>query len=603
MKSVIFKKISIQNFLSVDEETVVIEFTKGLHVLTGNNLDKPDRQNAVGKSSMADGIYFAIFGDTLREIKKELITNNITGGRTQVELDFDVISSKGIDSYSIIRTLLPNKVSIYKNGIDKTRDSIANTTKYICNVLSASPSIFQNCVIMTVNNAVPFMAKNKVEKRKFIEDIFGMEVFSRMISSLRQEYNELKKDHEVHLSRLDEIHNYTNTYNTQRDLVINRREEKLKLYKERQSNNKDNLRTLLKEKNNALVDDTVLINAELIIHKLENKLCDCDNKINNIREVSGGKRVEVKLLIDTYKKIGTDTQKCPVCLKSIDDHDKEVINQEKVKLKADIAIFKDEIDALAESLEKIILIKEKTKKAIQVKSNDLNNIKLKINNINNINQKIDQINKWQTELIEDIASINISNTEFDDLIKETEERLLELEETVKVCAKKISQLDIVKYVVSEEGVKSYIVNKLLELLNSKLFFYIKKLDSNSVCIFNEYFEEQILNEQNKVCSYFNFSGAERKSIDLACLFTFSDIRRVQGGVSYNIAIYDELFDSSFDEKGIELITDILKERVEMFNECAIVISHRKESVKAVTGEVIYLEKSKGITRRVNYSDY
>ena len=41
----------------------------------------------------------------------------------------------------------------------------------------------------------------------------------------------------------------------------------------------------------------------------------------------------------------------------------------------------------------------------------------------------------------------------------------------------------------------------------------------------------------------------------------------------------------------------------MFNECAIVISHRKESVKAVTGEVIYLEKSKGITRRVNYSDY
>ncbi len=299
MKSVIFKKISIQNFLSVGEDPVVIEFTKGLHVLTGNNLDKPDRQNAVGKSSMADGIYFAIFGDTLREIKKELITNNITGGRTQVELDFDVISSKGTDSYSIIRTLLPNKVSIYKNGIDKTRDSIANTTKYICNVLSASPSIFQNCVIMTVNNAVPFMAKNKVEKRKFIEDIFGMEVFSRMISSLRQEYNELKKDHEVHLSRLDEIHNYTKTYNTQRDLVINRREEKLKLYKERQSNNKDNLRTLLVERNNALVDESVLSNAELIIHKLDNKLCECDNKINNIREISGGKRVEVKLLIDT----------------------------------------------------------------------------------------------------------------------------------------------------------------------------------------------------------------------------------------------------------------------------------------------------------------
>ena len=141
-----------------------------------------------------------------------------------------------------------------------------------------------------------------------------------------------------------------------------------------------------------------------------------------------------------------------------------------------------------------------------------------------------------------------------------------------------------------------------ELLNSKLLLYLKRLDSNSICIFNEYFEEEILNEKNKVCSYFNFSGAERKSIDLACLFTFSDIRRLQGGVQYNIAIYDELFDSSFDEKGIELITHILQDRVEELDECSIVISHRKESIKAVTGDVIYLEKENGITRRVDYTE-
>lgn len=78
---------------------------------------------------------------------------------------------------------------------------------------------------------------------------------------------------------------------------------------------------------------------------------------------------------------------------------------------------------------------------------------------------------------------------------------------------------------------------------------------------------------------------------------------MQGGVSYNIAMYDELFDSSFDEKGIEHIIDILRERVEIFNECSIVISHRKESVKAVTGDVIFLEKENGITRRVDYSEF
>ena len=83
------------------------------------------------------------------------------------------------------------------------------------------------------------------------------------------------------------------------------------------------------------------------------------------------------------------------------------------------------------------------------------------------------------------------------------------------------------------------------------------MDSNCVCIFNEYFEEQIIDDKGKVLSYFNFSGAEKKNIDLACLFAFMDIRRLQGDVAFNFNIYDELFDSSLDEKGVELVIEIL----------------------------------------------
>ena len=207
---------------------------------------------------------------------------------------------------------------------------------------------------------------------------------------------------------------------------------------------------------------------------------------------------------------------------------------------------------------------------------------------------------WLDELDSDILAIESNDTTFDKLISDTELRAAEMTTVSETLNKQLSKLDIVKYIVSEEGVKSYIVNKLLETLNGRLLYFLKKLDSNCICIFNEYFEEEILNEKNKVCSYFNFSGAERKAIDLACLFTFSDLRRMQGGVRYNISIYDELLDSSFDEKGIELITTILKERVEELDECNIIISHRKESIKSVTGDVIYLEKSNGITRRLDY---
>ena len=128
------------------------------------------------------------------------------------------------------------------------------------------------------------------------------------------------------------------------------------------------------------------------------------------------------------------------------------------------------------------------------------------------------------------------------------------------------------------------------------------MDANCVCKFNEFFEEEIKNDKGQECSYFNFSGAERKNIDLACLFTFMDIRRMQGDVSYNLVMFDELLDSSLDEKGVELVLNILKERVETYNESIYIISHRKESAKESSGEVIYLEKTNGITRKLKYNN-
>ena len=598
MKRVEFKKVSIVNFLSVGEDPVTVEFTKGLHIITGSNKDKPARRNAIGKSTIADSIYFSIFGDTLREIKKDLIPNNLTNGKTHVELDFDVITPSGKNEYKVVRNLSPSKVFIYKNGIDKTRDSISNTNKYICDVLSASPAIFQNCVIMTVNNAIPFMAKNKVEKRKFIEDIFGMEVFSQMLSALRTEYNEVKRDHDTEVTKLDEVNMSFNNYNTQKEKLLQKRAHKKELYATRQSNNQKEL-NLLKEQISALQEVNVTEVSESI-DRYKGKLVECEDKIDKYIEDISSAKSEVGHVKEKYKKLGTDEDVCPVCLRPIEDHDTTKIAEEKKKLKETIERMVRDIKEVTVSLDRARDVKKKIHTSITQYNNKLADNKVTIQKKQNANERINQLNEWQDELKVDLETINKTETDFDTIIDETQLRLTELETKVKEYRDAISKLDIVKYVVSEEGVKSYIVNKLLELLNSKLLHYLKRLDSNSICVFNEYFEEEILNEKNKLCSYFNFSGAERKSIDLACLFTFSDIRRLQGGVQYNIAIYDELFDSSFDEKGIELITQILQDRVEELDECSIVISHRKESIKAVTGEVVYLIKENGITKRVDY---
>ena len=64
-------------------------------------------------------------------------------------------------------------------------------------------------------------------------------------------------------------------------------------------------------------------------------------------------------------------------------------------------------------------------------------------------------------------------------------------------------------------------------------------------------------------------------------------------------IHYEIIPSSLDEKGVELVLNIIKERVDTYKESIYIISHRKESVKAATGDVIMLEKRNGITKKVD----
>ena len=77
MKYINFNSIKISNFLSIGKEPIEINFKTGLNIITGVNRDKQDRRNGVGKSTIADAIHFAIFGETIREVSKDFIVNSV----------------------------------------------------------------------------------------------------------------------------------------------------------------------------------------------------------------------------------------------------------------------------------------------------------------------------------------------------------------------------------------------------------------------------------------------------------------------------------------------------------------------------------------------
>ena len=603
MKHVNFNYIKVKNFLSIGNEEVQVNFKTGINVITGNNKDKLDRRNGVGKSTIADSIHFAIFGETIREIPKSNIINNITNKGTYVELGFSISENNVVNNYKIIRTLKPTKCFLYINDEDKTESTIINTTNTIKELLSASQELFQNCVIMSLNTTLPFMAQKKVEKRKFIEGILKLEVFSQMLQVARTEHNDVIKDYDSTSKELTHQINYKNIVTKQLEDKKIENDNRIDRYKsdiEKKSKKISLLESQITEPNLELVS-TIKQKKEAFDVKIE----EVENSIETDLHKRMQYEAEIKMFKKTLSEIGTDKAKCPVCLHEISSDDRDHIESEKSKISNDIKDREQDIEDINLQVGNL-----KQRKKTYITEQDkcksyLKDVLAGVESNKRIKLTIGEIKEEILELEKEISTIENTTDNTTELEKQIEgysNQVITLENDVERLSRSNKILEFVKYVLSEEGVKSYIVKKILNILNNRLLYYLDKMDANCVCKFNEFFEEEIKNDKGQECSYFNFSGAERKNIDLACLFTFMDIRRMQGDVSYNLVMFDELLDSSLDEKGVELVLSILKERVDQYKEGIYIISHRKESAKESSGEVIYLEKTNGITRRVNYNN-
>ena len=603
MKHVFFKTIKLQNFFSVGEDPVEIDFKPGLHVITGNNKDKIDRKNGVGKSTIADAFYFAIFGKTIRDItKKDLIINNITNGRCSVSLEFSITSPEETSEFIIQRSLNPSKLILLKNGEDITRDSIANTTQYIIELIEASAEIFKNCVVMTSNNTIPFMGQKIVAKRKFIENIFSLEVFGEMLKIARNDYNEIKRDYEIDLAKLEEKNKSQNNYIEQREKILSNRKEKLVDYNKRYENNKRIINELTDSLNKIKEVDTSSIKNN--INEISAGIEKIDAKMRDQFEICAEIKTDIKRDAQDFKNIGTTEDKCPTCLREIEDHDRDCISSSKKDIAEKIKIRKQDLQICNETITKLQDIKDQLNSSLVKTQQKLNTANVEASSRGNIEQNIKQHKDWVESLKVDIESLKSISTDVDNIIDEVKSEIEQISAKVEKNRDMMNIIDIGKFVVSEEGVKAYIVKQILQIFNSRLAYYLKKMDANCICVFNEYFEEEIINDSNKICSYYNFSDGERKNIDLACLFTFADARRMQGNVAYNVSFFDELYDSSLDSKGVELVNNILVDRVTNNNECIFVITHRPEAIKSITdnAEIIYLQKENGITTRVNDVD-
>src|SRR5210317_448496 len=111
------KTLSVKNFMSVGNATQGIDFDRqDLTLVLGENLDlggdDSGARNGTGKTTIINGLSYAIYGQALTNIKKDNLVNKINSKGMLVTVTFE---KDGVE-YHVERGRKPNVLKFSVNG-------------------------------------------------------------------------------------------------------------------------------------------------------------------------------------------------------------------------------------------------------------------------------------------------------------------------------------------------------------------------------------------------------------------------------------------------------------------------------------------------------
>ena len=181
---IIFRKLKYKNFISTGNHFTEIRFDEFENTLVVG-------ANGSGKSTMLDGVCFALFGKPFRKINKPQLLNSINAKECVVEVEFDT----GNKSFKIIRGIKPNVFEIYQNGELLNQDAAARDYQDFLEkfILKLNYKSFTQIVLLGSASFTPFMQLSANDRRAIIEDLLDIQIFSAMNGIVRSKLSENKQ--------------------------------------------------------------------------------------------------------------------------------------------------------------------------------------------------------------------------------------------------------------------------------------------------------------------------------------------------------------------------------------------------------------------------
>ena len=534
--------------------------------------------NGHGKSTLLDALTLALFNKPFRNVNKPDLINSINGRECVVELSFNI----GTKSYRVVRGMKPNIFEIHMNGesLDQTAAG-GDFQKYLEeSILKFNYKSFTQIAILGSKSFTPFMKLNAGERRAIIENLLDLEIFSDMNKIAKDKFKKAKESYAANKVALE---------NTKQKLELQQR-----YIAEAKKNNQEIIDSIEANKAQQELELNECSSNELALKDAIAKIVDSIKDKGDIEsqlQSMEGIRVKIQLKLNKATqevKFYGQNDNCPTCrqviapeFKTAEIEKAQVVigsmeenmvkfNQQKAELSArneQLKALNDEYHRLKMQLNTVQSTCSRLKKSIAAADVEIARLKSKKSLSDDLLKVADQLAQEMTDLE------GASNLLFEDK--------LYYEESIAL--------------LDDGGIKAQYIKQYLPIINSLINKYLSAMDFYVNFHLDEEFNETIKSRHRDEFKYENFSDGERQKIDLALLLAWRDVAKLKNSLNTNLLIMDEIFDSSLDGVGADLVMSILSTIPEGSN--VFVISHR-EALQERFAHTIKFEKKNNFSQVV-----
>lgn len=591
-----FVALHLKNFMSFEDQAFNIG-APDLVLIEGKNRDEGD-SNGSGKSSIWDGISFALFGSTVRGLKGDDIINRKFGKECSVRVELSCPEKVSITRYRK-HSKFGDRLMVEKSGELVEYGTIAQTQEWLEKFLKIDSELFRCTILFAQGETFNFVNAGNKAQKEILSKVMRIDYAKYLVDTKNKLHNLQDKRSEA--ERKIEVlnsHLIENTDDIFKDEILEWEESRTTKI----SNLKAEATSIMAKKSTIIIEPIDGLNADRekindAVDKLRTKVSEFrDAKVKALSEVSHLQK-ESRLAKELL-----DKGVCPHCSQAIDEShlcgkiegsDVRVTKLEAFAQKCDENTAKLQA-MLKRNAEMLTVISEKIAKQRELKVT------------------LDSLNAAFSRIVSQVKELKAETNPF--LIKKEEEekKQIQIRGKIEKLNTDLAEVDKVypyyEFFVTafgDSGIKSFVFDLVCSTLTNKANKYLNILTDSSISVafdtqtklksgeYREKFECSVMSD-GKAIPYDSYSGGEKRRVSLAVDMALSSLMNEYSGTNFNIMVFDEQT-NGLDRVGRKCFMALLEEEAK--SKKVFVVDHDAE-FRARFSEVWTIQKEKGISRLI-----